>query len=75
MPCSDQDPEAIVQRHIKLLHTYNEIKDGAQALIAQASIPSFYWPSSRIAYGQYARLVQKPLKQVYEESNLPCGED
>ncbi|RXK38870.1 hypothetical protein M231_03819 [Tremella mesenterica] len=30
-----QDPNAIVQRHIHLLHTYNEIKDGAQALIAQ----------------------------------------
>lgn len=54
----DRDPEAIVQKHIKLLHTYNEIKDGAQALIAH-----------------YARLVQKPLRQVYEELNLPFGDD
>lgn len=54
----DRDPKAIVQKHIKLLHTYNEIKDGAQALIAH-----------------YARLVQKPLRQVYEELNLPFGDD
>jgi hypothetical protein len=32
-----RDADAIVQRHIKLLHTYNEIKDGAQALIGKVS--------------------------------------
>lgn len=30
---SGRDPDEVVQRHIKLLHTYNEIKDGAQRLI------------------------------------------
>ncbi|RSH93642.1 hypothetical protein EHS25_006288 [Saitozyma podzolica] len=28
-----RDADEVVQRHIKLLHTYNEIKDGAQRLI------------------------------------------
>ncbi|KAI9631718.1 uncharacterized protein MKK02DRAFT_41346 [Dioszegia hungarica] len=28
------DPNAIVARHIKLLHTYNETKDTSQMLIA-----------------------------------------
>ncbi len=32
---SGLDPEQIVQRHIRLLHTYNEIKDGAQSLIGK----------------------------------------
>ncbi|EJT47075.1 hypothetical protein A1Q1_04184 [Trichosporon asahii var. asahii CBS 2479] len=31
----DCDADAIVQRHIRLLHTYNEIKDGTQALIGK----------------------------------------
>lgn len=30
---SGRDADEVVQRHIKLLHTYNEIKDGAQRLI------------------------------------------
>jgi hypothetical protein len=34
---SGQDPNEIVQRHIKLLHTYNEIKDGSQRLIGAVS--------------------------------------
>jgi len=34
---SDRDADEIVQRHIRLLHTYNEIKDGAQALIGKVS--------------------------------------
>jgi hypothetical protein len=34
---SDRDADAIVQRHIRLLHTYNEIKDGTQALIGKVS--------------------------------------
>ncbi|WVW86579.1 hypothetical protein I302_108629 [Kwoniella bestiolae CBS 10118] len=29
------DPHEIVQTHIKLLHEYNEIKDGTQALIGK----------------------------------------
>ncbi|RSH87672.1 uncharacterized protein EHS24_000186 [Apiotrichum porosum] len=33
-----RDADAIVQRHIKLLHTYNEIKDGAQALIGKYAV-------------------------------------
>lgn len=35
---SDHDPEIIVQRHINLLHTYNEIKDGTQSLISHVSV-------------------------------------
>ncbi|GHJ85398.1 hypothetical protein NliqN6_1800 [Naganishia liquefaciens] len=31
----DVDAQAVVQNHIELLHVYNEIKDGAQALIGQ----------------------------------------
>lgn len=36
-PLSGQDPQAIVNRHIALLHTYNEIKDAAQTLIGKVS--------------------------------------
>jgi len=32
-----QDPERIVKKHIHLLHTYNEIKDGTQKLIYHVS--------------------------------------
>ncbi|GFZ50249.1 hypothetical protein JCM24511_08005 [Saitozyma sp. JCM 24511] len=32
-----RDADEVVQRHIKLLHTYNEIKDGAQRLIGAMS--------------------------------------
>ncbi|WVQ66605.1 uncharacterized protein L199_004789 [Kwoniella botswanensis] len=31
----DHNPQQIVQDHIKLLHEYNEIKDGTQALIGK----------------------------------------
>ncbi|OCF77686.1 DNA repair protein Swi5/Sae3 [Kwoniella mangroviensis CBS 8886] len=31
----DHNPQQIVQNHIKLLHEYNEIKDGTQALIGK----------------------------------------
>ena len=34
---SGANPEDIVQRHINLLHTYNEIKDVTQALIGRVS--------------------------------------
>ncbi|WOO79824.1 DNA repair protein SWI5 [Vanrija pseudolonga] len=34
----DADADAIVQHHIRLLHTYNEIKDGAQALIGRYAL-------------------------------------
>ncbi|KAK8849402.1 hypothetical protein IAR55_004734 [Kwoniella newhampshirensis] len=34
----DKDPHKIVQRHIELLHTYNEIKDGTQALIGKYAL-------------------------------------
>lgn len=37
MKYRDQDPNAIVARHIKLLHTYNETKDTTQRLIAIVS--------------------------------------
>ncbi|KAF5332775.1 hypothetical protein D9611_005150 [Ephemerocybe angulata] len=30
-----KDAEAIVKRHIKLLHDYNEVKDAAQTLIGR----------------------------------------
>jgi hypothetical protein len=40
-PDRDRDADEIVQRHIRLLHTYNEIKDGTQALIGKVSWPSF----------------------------------
>ncbi|WVO23368.1 uncharacterized protein IAS62_004718 [Cryptococcus decagattii] len=35
---ADKDPNAIVQKHIQLLHTYNEIKDGTQALIGRYAL-------------------------------------
>ncbi|WVF68864.1 hypothetical protein IAT40_003637 [Kwoniella sp. CBS 6097] len=31
----DRDPKEINKNHIELLHTYNEIKDGTQALIGR----------------------------------------
>ncbi|CAE6517312.1 unnamed protein product [Rhizoctonia solani] len=31
----DEDPQKIVDRHIKLLHTYNESKDAAQAILGR----------------------------------------
>ncbi|OWZ60985.1 hypothetical protein AYX14_06479 [Cryptococcus neoformans] len=34
----DKDPNTIVQKHIQLLHTYNEIKDGTQALIGRYAL-------------------------------------
>ncbi|WWD20023.1 hypothetical protein CI109_104496 [Kwoniella shandongensis] len=34
----DKDPHKIVQKHIELLHTYNEIKDGTQALIGKYAL-------------------------------------
>ncbi|WVR08339.1 hypothetical protein IAU60_005392 [Kwoniella sp. DSM 27419] len=30
-----RDPDQVIKRHIELLHTYNEIKDGTQALIGR----------------------------------------
>lgn len=39
IPISGLDPNAIVARHIKLLHTYNETKDTSQMLIAIVSPP------------------------------------
>ncbi|ADV22318.1 DNA repair protein Swi5/Sae3 [Cryptococcus gattii E566] len=35
---ADKDPNAIVKKHIQLLHTYNEIKDGTQALIGRYAL-------------------------------------
>ncbi|WVO13651.1 hypothetical protein L204_101272 [Cryptococcus depauperatus] len=34
----DKDPNKIVQKHIELLHTYNEIKDGTQSLIGRYAL-------------------------------------
>lgn len=34
---SDEDPQKIVARHIKLLHGYNESKDAAQVSICSHS--------------------------------------
>ncbi|ODO00567.1 DNA repair protein Swi5/Sae3 [Cryptococcus wingfieldii CBS 7118] len=34
----DKDPNKILQQHIHLLHTYNEIKDGAQSLIGRYAL-------------------------------------
>lgn len=34
----DKDPKTIVQKHIQRLHTYNEIKDGTQALIGRYAL-------------------------------------
>ncbi|WVQ79537.1 hypothetical protein IAT38_001636 [Cryptococcus sp. DSM 104549] len=34
----NRDPHKIVQKHIELLHTYNEIKDGAQSLIGKYAL-------------------------------------
>ncbi|TYJ56865.1 hypothetical protein B9479_002476 [Cryptococcus floricola] len=34
----DKDPNKIVQQHIHLLHTYNEIKDGTQSLIGRYAL-------------------------------------
>ncbi|KAH7334341.1 DNA repair protein [Rhizoctonia solani] len=31
----DEDPQKIVDRHIKLLHTYNESKDAAQVILGR----------------------------------------
>ncbi|KAF8598223.1 Swi5-domain-containing protein [Ceratobasidium sp. AG-I] len=31
----DEDPQEIVARHIKLLHTYNESKDAGQVLLGR----------------------------------------
>ncbi|WRT69384.1 uncharacterized protein IL334_006368 [Kwoniella shivajii] len=31
----EYDPNVIIQNHIRLLHTYNEVKDGTQSLIGK----------------------------------------
>ncbi|ORX38040.1 hypothetical protein BD324DRAFT_650574 [Kockovaella imperatae] len=35
---SGEDPQAIINRHIRRLHRYNEIKDGTQSLIAKYAV-------------------------------------
>ncbi|KAE8542265.1 hypothetical protein D1P53_001039 [Cryptococcus gattii VGV] len=57
---ADKDPNAIVQKHIQLLHTYNEIKDGTQALIGR-----------RFNHYKYALMTNRTIKEVHQELELP----
>lgn len=65
------DADAVVQRHIKLLHSYNEIKDGAQALIGKASgVDS----TTCLSHTQYAVLTHTTVTAVHRELGLSLVE-
>ncbi|WVQ96386.1 hypothetical protein IAU59_003491 [Kwoniella sp. CBS 9459] len=51
----DRDPKEINKNHIELLHTYNEIKDGTQALIGR------YAAMNRKTVGQVHVELNLPL--------------
>lgn len=70
LPRSDADADAIVQRHIRLLHTYNEIKDGAQALIGRVGEDAQADADTR----QYALLTNTTVTGVHRELGLSLHE-
>lgn len=63
--------DAMVARHIKLLHTYNEIKDGTQALIAKVG-----WPRSTTVADsvKYAVMTHATVTAVHRELGLSLVE-
>lgn len=64
---SSHDPDALVAHHIKLLHTYNEIKDGAQALIGKVR----GWAEHLT---QYAVMTRSTVTAVHNDLGLSLTE-
>lgn len=65
--------DAIVARHIRLLHTYNEIKDGSQALIAKVCSRLFSFRCVA-ADTQYAVMTHTTVTAVHRELGLSLTE-
>lgn len=80
MQYRDKDPKTIVQKHIQRLHTYNEIKDGTQALIGRVRLKFMMHTSSyrdnidKRIYSdltKYALMTNRTIKEVHQELELP----
>ena len=80
MQYRDKDPKTIVQKHIQRLHTYNEIKDGTQALIGRVRLKFMMHTSSyrdnidKRVYSdltKYALMTNRTIKEVHQELELP----
>ncbi|CAE6422919.1 unnamed protein product [Rhizoctonia solani] len=70
----DEDPQKIVDRHIKLLHMYNESKDAAQIVDRHIKLLHMYNESkdaAQVILGRLATIKQTTVAKMHEEYDLP----
>ncbi|THH11608.1 hypothetical protein EW145_g548 [Phellinidium pouzarii] len=70
----EEEAEKIVERHIKLLHDYNEAKDAAQLMIGKVTIKP---PASQMVGANHSQLaVHKEItvKQLHEDYGLSADD-
>nr|GAT49915.1 predicted protein [Mycena chlorophos] len=64
------DADAIVKKHIKLLHKYNEAKDATQILIGKVLKPQYSPQRCDAHVLQLATLKETTIRQIHEDWDL-----
>jgi hypothetical protein len=67
---SGDDPEKIIERHIKLLHDYNESKDAAQVLLDVMHDTHMILTPPQALMGKLAVIHGTTVRQLHEKFGL-----